>query len=179
MSAYIFSPFSDRYRPITRSSATDKSFDVFLSHKSNDVETCLMIAATLSHKHELIVYIDALDPYVSPDDPGLDKYLRSIIKKSRSLLTAVSRETKESWWVPFEIATALENNKLVGTQLLLPNNQIRLPTYLRNWPIFSIQDASGLDQWAKRVKRPTYGHGSYYIEKQQSQTSSLAGIQWI
>ena len=179
MSALLFSPFSSEYTYIERSTRTIHKFDVFISHKSSDLRACIHIAERLRDIHRLKVYLDALDLLVSSDDPSLEKYLRNIIRNSRSLLAAVSEQTKASWWVPFEIATALENNKLVGTQLLLPNRQITLPTYLRNWPIFPSWDTNGLDEWARRVKRASYGHGSYYIEKQESQSSNLSGIQWI
>ena len=179
MSALLFSPFSDEYTYIEHSTWTSHKFDVFISHKSSDLQACIRIAERLRDIHRLKVYLDALDLLVSSDDPNLEKYLRNIIRNSHSLLAAVSEQTRASWWVPFEIATALENSKLVGTQLLLPNNQIKLPTYLRNWPIFPSWDTGGLDEWVRMIKQPSRVHRSYYIKKQKSQTSNLSGIEWI
>ena len=129
-----------RYRP-----------DVFLSHKSEDREVTLAIAQALIRQN-ISVYIDYVDPQVDAKNPKLESYLRKIIHSSKSLLTIATANTINSWWVPFEIGVALDNDKLVGT--VLRGTPGQLPTYLLNWPVMESNDEAVAQQWQQYLMLP-------------------------
>ena len=129
--------------------------DVFLSHKQEDIDSALLLAECLSIEHNLDVYLDVIDPSVNPNDQELDDYLRAVIRSSISLLVAVSDNTRESWWVPFEIGVACELQKLIGT---FPISNVKLPTFLERWWIIGRNKT--IKEWASMVQISAIATGS-------------------
>ena len=124
-----------------------RTFDVFVSHKSDDSAQAVEIARFLDRRG-LSAFVDVLEIKGAKDDRSLDKKLRDIICASKSLLTVVSEKTKESWWVPFEVGIAFDRDKFLGSALLVHN--VELPLFLENWPVARTYD--DLARWAKMVK---------------------------
>ena len=109
----------DRARSITKSfnksasiilteyaSKSDQTFDVFLSHSSNEPEEILLGVKTLLEEQGLSVYIDKYsDPQLSPDKvtPETAEILRGRMRQSNILLYIHSRHSKASRWMPWEL----------------------------------------------------------------------------
>ena len=147
--------------------------DVFLSHKSEDKQATLAIAQALI-RQGISTYIDYVDPQVSAQDPNLESYLRKIIHSSKSLLTIATANTISSWWVPFEIGVALDNDKLVGT--VLRGTPGQLPTYLLNWPVMESNDESVAQQWQQYLRLPP--SASHQAWRQVLNTFNLSSQRW-
>ena len=147
--------------------------DVFLSHKSEDKQATLAIAQALISLG-MSAYVDYVDPQVQAQDPNLESYLRRIIHSSKSLLTVATANTISSWWVPFEIGVALDNDKLVGT--VLRGTPGQLPTYLLNWPVMESSDQAVAQQWQQYlVSPPSVAHQAW---RQQLHTFNLSAQRW-
>ena len=121
-------------------------WDVFVSHKSNDTARAVQIAERIS-RNGLSAWVDVADPIIARDGPELADYIRRVLKSSRSLLALVTSATKESWWVPFEIGLAFEQQRLLASY----GNRASLPSFLYKWP--NVQDDTQLDHWCEELRR--------------------------
>lgn len=92
-------------RESVRASANEDSFDVFLSHASEDSEIVLGVREILAGLG-LKVYIDWID------DPQLDRgnvtaenadMLRQRMKQSKSLIFLTTKSSVSSRWMPWEL----------------------------------------------------------------------------
>ena len=128
------------------------SWDVFVSHKSNDAPKAVQIAERIS-TNGLSAWVDVADPSAI-DGPDLAEYIQRVLQSSRSLLALVTSATKESWWVPFEIGIAFEKEKLLASY----GNRSNLPWFLYKWP--NVQSDTQLDRWCHELrtasKSPAY-----------------------
>lgn len=84
-----------------------KGRTVFLSHKSEDKNACLKIAQYLD-EHGIDVYLDIFDEYartanIIGDREAVVECIKRGVKLSDYMLCVISKKTKKSKWVPFEI----------------------------------------------------------------------------
>ena len=119
-------------------------WDVFVSHKSNDAAKAVQVAERIS-ANGLSAWVDVADPSGVSDGPDLADHIRRILASSRSLLALVTSATKESWWVPFEIGIAFQQEKLLASY----GSRASLPSFLHKWP--NVQTDSGLDRWCREL----------------------------
>lgn len=108
---------------------------VFISHKSEDVELAKEIAVSLEQKG-FKLYFDAYDDVIKTtvDRPS---HIQNEIRNSTHLLVIVTKNTKDSWWVPFEIGLSTALDKKIATFTNMKN--IPLPSFLRKWPVMDNQ----------------------------------------
>lgn len=117
---------------------------VFISHQQADS----LLAGTVAHRlkayHKIDCYLDVIDPLASKTGDELGEYLRSQMGSCTQLLAVVSRNTKLSWWVPWEIGIATEKDQPIATYA---GDNTVLPEYLRKWPYLRSQ--TDLDEYAR------------------------------
>jgi MTH538 TIR-like domain (DUF1863). len=89
------------------------------------------LALALKRFEQVSTYLDVLDPHLLNEAPRLTQHLREALDECTHLLAAVSNNTKNSWWVPFEIGLATEKDYPISTYAL---DETTLPDYLRKWP---------------------------------------------
>lgn len=152
-----------------RKSIQFSDYEVFISHKGEDLEIAEKIGELLSSRG-VSGYLDRWDPSVDGDSVELEIYLRNVIRDTPYILAVVTQKTSMSWWVPFEIGVARETASQVATCVsiddLPPRSKIYLPSYLRSWPIL-VTDAE-ITKWADAVasfRRTPLSFGAGYIEK--------------
>jgi MTH538 TIR-like domain (DUF1863) len=90
-----------------------------------------------------------IDPEASRTGDKLGEYLRAQMGLCTQLLAVVSRNTKSSWWVPWEIGISTEKDQPIATYA---GDNTPLPEYLRKWPYLRSQ--AELDEYA-RVSKAT------------------------
>lgn len=134
-------------------------WDVFVSHKSNDSKKAVQVAERIS-KNGLSAWVDVADPTGVRDGPDLADYIRRVLASSQSLLALVSSATKESWWVPFEIGIAFEQQKLLASY----GSRASLPSFLYKWP--NVQTDSQLDNWCRELA--SLSKGASYATRMNS-----------
>ena len=128
-----------------------KDYDTFISHKGDDTAFA-ELAGEVLHQHGVAPYLDRWDPQVDGDSPELEEYLRDVIRDTPSILAVITENTRQSWWVPFEIGVARETESQIATSLWVDESTrkvIELPSYLSNWPILASSDE--LAQWASKL----------------------------
>lgn len=138
--------------------ASSESFDVFLSHSSNEPDDIIFgIKGFLEDAH-LKVYLDKVDdPQMSPNNvtPETAEILRMRMRQSSSLLYVYSRHSTLSRWMPWELGFF---DGLKGTVGILPVVQASQSTfkgeeYLGLYPytdIATINNTSKKNLWINR-----------------------------
>ena len=160
--------------PLGASTITYSTFDVFISHKGEDMRIAESVGDALQLSG-LSGYLDRWDPAVEGDSPELEIYLRSIIRETKTMLAIVTENTPLSWWVPFEIGVARETDSQIATYLEVSRfstARIELPSYLKKWPILAT--TMNLQIWARRLASASVSGGRYYFAKEEPQGSDYA-----
>lgn len=110
---------------------------VFISHQKKDSEIASQIYSRL-RMYNIDAYLDTFDESLTANSKALTEHLKEIVRRSSDILVVMSENTKSSWWVPFEIGIAA--NQDLPTVTYLQNN-VTLPEYLDYWPrLKSIED---------------------------------------
>ena len=122
-------------------------WDVFVSHKSDDVQQAVDLARVIQSEG-LSSWVDVLNPNASGDGPMLADYIERVLSRTFSLLALVTDVTHESWWVPFEIGLAFELRKYLSS---FARRNVRLPSFLGKHPrLAAHQD---LRRWCARLNQ--------------------------
>ena len=169
-----FRHFVGEPAPVGASNITYSTYDVFISHKGEDVRIAESVGNALQHSG-LSGYLDRWDPAVEGDSPELEDYLRRIIRETKTILAIVTENTLLSWWVPFEIGVARETDSQIATFLEVDRfsaASVELPSYLRKWPI--LVSSTSLQLWARQLANASVYEGRYYFAKEAPQGSDYA-----
>lgn len=108
---------------------------VFISHRSNDSEIARSIAQDIKNA--------GADVYIDLDDDGLQlasikddaasivNYIEKAILMCSQILVIVSDDTKESWWVPYEVGYAKKSQKEIISCIVGGEVNVDFPDYLK------------------------------------------------
>lgn len=119
---------------------------VFISHQAADSTIAERISRRLKEIHSISSYLDIIDPGIKYGD-DLSAHIQTEMGKCTQLLAVVSDNTRQSWWVPWEIGVATEKYYPLATFL---SNVTSTPEYLRKWPhLYTDRD---LDYYADASK---------------------------
>lgn len=91
---------------LSETAAADATFDVFLSHSSDEPEDLLLGIKGYLEDAGLTVYVDRYtDPQLSPQNvtPATAETLRGRLRASSALLYVHSRYSTRSRWMPWEL----------------------------------------------------------------------------
>lgn len=127
---------------------------VFISHSSKDDAIAGIIYRRLTNLHGITCYLDDIDPELQGTKNATDVILKRL-DQCTNLLAVVTANTRESWWVPFEIGVARRAPRFITTYTYLYST---LPDYLKEWPVLS-SDAH-IDIFAKEYKRTHHLSGT-------------------
>lgn len=109
---------------------------VFISYQNKDRVIAEYLARMFT-KHSIEFFLDAYDPVLGDGGSPVDAYIRDMLGKCTHLMTILSLNTVESWWVPFEIGIATEKDIPVANYFFVP---IEVPEYLTKWPYLENED---------------------------------------
>ena len=138
---------------------------VFISHRSTDKEDAIAVA-NLLRENGIDVYIDiddeGLQIETQNDNPeGIVKHIQEALKYSTHLMALISDNTKESWWVPYEIGYAKHAEKKIAS-LRLKKNLDGFPDYLKIEPC--LDNVDDLKQYIKNAIKRKSRYGSLFTE---------------
>lgn len=119
---------------------------VFISHKSADKPSALQIAEYMRARG-VPSYLDVLDPQLQTTD-DITSVIVSRVRQCSHLMAVTSAQTVSSWWVPFEIGVATDQDRRICTFAL---EATTLPDYLKKWPV--LKNTNHLDQFIDLYKR--------------------------
>ncbi len=119
---------------------------VFISHRTADDSKAQLIAIRLKEKG-IVCYLDHFDPTLKPARQ-ITALLVDRIKACTHLMALVTDNTRDSWWVPFEIGVAREAPRRITSY---DSSTKTLPEYLTEWPVMTT--SSDLDKFAEAYHR--------------------------
>ena len=123
------------------------TWDVFVSHATKD-DALAEEVARIIRGFGLTAWVDS-DHFARKDDgPEMASRIQRVIKRSYCLLAVVTSTTRDSWWVPFEIGLAFDNNRFLSTY---GDPRVPLPSFLEAWP--RVKDHNELRSWCTIVKQ--------------------------
>jgi hypothetical protein len=122
---------------------------IFISHSSLDKPFARLVAAAIGSMG-VDVYFDEADICIRsrPGDAGLVGCIQTGIDNSTHLLGLITRNTKESWWVPFEIGGAMGQRK--DCAHLIARDVTSAPAYIKVSQILADQD--DLANWVAKIR---------------------------
>lgn len=106
---------------------------VFISHKQEDSE----IATTVLRQFQTLkvaCYLDLLDNSISGSGKMLTEHIKTKLNDCTDIIVVMSRNTRQSQWVPFEVGMAAQNDMPTATYLY---GNVDLPDFLDYWPRLS------------------------------------------
>lgn len=115
-------------------SKTSNTPCVFISHKKEDEEAAIQIGKYLTDIADINIYLDINDFELKEavsleNDEKIVDSIKKGLECSTHLLCLISDKTRLSWWVPYEIGFA-ENEDIDITSLKLKNVD-DIPSYLK------------------------------------------------
>lgn len=125
-----------------------EDIDVFVSHKSEDEDKALEVANCVK-LFGLTAWIDVTDMKGVVDNANVVRRIEDAISHASSLIAVVTRATRLSWWVPFEIGLAYQKKKQLASYCEEATKVTR-PSFLWPWPL--IEDHYRLHMWCEHVK---------------------------
>jgi hypothetical protein len=143
---------------LTETASADATFDVFLSHSSNEPESILLGIKGYLEDAGLSVYVDRYtDPQLSPEEVTLEtaETLRGRLRASRSLLYVYSRHSKLSRWMPWELGFMDGEGSLLGfAPVVQPaRDTFEGEQYLGLYPYLDRATISGQTTWTLWINR--------------------------
>jgi len=148
---------------LTETASADATFDVFLSHSSNEPENILLGIKGYLEDAGLSVYVDRYtDPQLSPDlvTEATAEILRGRLRASKSLLYVYSRHSKLSRWMPWELGFMDGARRRIGIApvVVLARDTFDGEQYLALYPYLDRATISGRDTSVLWINR---GVGEY------------------
>jgi hypothetical protein len=104
---------------------------VFISHSSKDDDLARHVYNRLRYNHGIPCYLDDMDAELKNVENATDIILRRLDEYTH-LLAVVTVNTRDSWWVPFEIGVARRAPRFITTYTRMYST---LPAYLKQWPV--------------------------------------------
>lgn len=103
---------------------------VFISHKKEDDLIAKQIYLSLKSM-DVESYLDLLEGDLLVNGKRLTEHIKKRLSECSDLLVVLSEKTQYSWWVPFEIGMATQQDYPIVNYL---KTGITLPEYLTYWP---------------------------------------------
>jgi hypothetical protein len=144
---------------------------VFISHRTADDAIAQHVHDRLKNHHRIECYIDNLDREINASN--VTALIVRRIKQCTNLLALVTKNTKESWWVPFEVGVAREAPRIITSFTNL--EQRDLPEYLTEWPV--LRGDSAVDTFADYYKRGAHRVKTAFLEHRAVASDGIAGIE--
>lgn len=136
---------------------------VFISHKSSDMDAAEAVAKYLM-ANNIDVYLDKMDIDLQNktkemDAQGIVDSINKALKCSTHILVLVSDQTKESWWVPYEVGYSKKGKKKIASALLVGYVD-GFPDYLKIEETIKSPDEFKL--YAQKLKRKDAPYGTLF-----------------
>lgn len=157
MSGQNFFPHGrgDLNKSLTEKTAGIQKPCVFISHRTCDKPAARTIARLLMD-FGIDIYFDERDPELQlgvaqSDDRMIAQCIEDGLNKSTHLIGIISKDTKDSWWVPYEIGGATGRGCEVAHLILKGSGN--LPSYIITSRILKNRDS--LADWISEMSSNT------------------------
>lgn len=134
---------------------------VFISHRTIDDYLAQVIHDHLTKTHGIECFLDQNAGIIQPEH--VTRVITRALDLCSHLMVVITAETRDSWWVPFEIGYATSRNRAIASYTNYA--QEKLPEYLWGWPI--LENLSELNQFARLYKQNRAGARELIQEDQR------------
>ena len=132
---------------------------IFISHKKEDANEAKELADYIIDSG-IDIYFDENNPTLNNPEKNTDPIIvtneiNKALDRSTHMICVISEKTKESWWVPYEIGYAWNNNGFTNNNMaiLLIKSINKLPEYL--FLTEKIDSITRLKSYLKKVSNMT------------------------
>lgn len=137
---------------------------VFISHRSTDKDVAVDIAGYI-RDCGIDVYIDVDDKglqiaTINNDSESIVNYIHEGLKQSTHVLALISDDTRDSWWVPYEIGYGEKANKKIASMLLEQDEVDFFPDYLKI--VRRLYNTEDFIEFVKDLKRAQKVYGGIF-----------------
>lgn len=119
---------------------------VFISYRHSDREEAAQINTKLRYAG-INTYMDVLDPE-SQTTENITAVITKNIARATHLIAVISKQTAQSWWVPFEIGEATISATRIAS---FRTGYSELPDFLKIWP--QMDRVHHIDMFIEEYKR--------------------------
>ena len=142
---------------------------VFISHKSSDMDAAEVVARYLM-LNNIDVYLDKKNSDLQKktkekDAQGIVDSIEKALKCSTHILILVSDQTKESWWVPYEVGYSKKGKKKIASALLVGYVD-DFPDYLKVEE--TIKSPEEFKMYAQKLKIVDAPYGTLFENAEQN-----------
>ncbi len=114
---------------------------VFISHKSEDKNTALAVASTITEMG-VDIYFDERDELLrvaveNNDDKNIVNCIEDGLQNCTHLLGIITPNTFKSWWVPYEIGSAKGRRKDCVHLISKDVDISKIPSYIKIAPVLA------------------------------------------
>lgn len=125
---------------------------IFLSHISIDKQAAIEIGAYITSNCDIDIYLDIYDTelqraVIYGDNDAITRYIENGLNGCSHVVCILSNNTKQSWWVPYEIGFSKQAKKDISTLSLKDIDD--LPSYLKICR--SIKGTKSLNDYLKEI----------------------------
>ena len=127
---------------------------IFLSHISIDKETVIEIGEYIMKYGDIDIYLDIYDEELQQavsngNAHAVTSHIEKGLLESTHIMCLISKETKNSWWVPYEIGFAKNSEKEISSLRLKGN--FSLPDFLKIGKI--LNGTKSLNEYIEEISR--------------------------
>ena len=144
---------------------------VFISHRTADDVVARTVHDRLTRVHGIQCYLDDLDREAHRTSK-ITALIVDRLKSCSNLLALVTRNTKGSWWVPFEVGVARQAPRIITSYTDLQQGE--LPEYLREWPVLRGENA--VDIFAVHYRRQVATIRRTVLESRGAPSEGIAAV---
>ena len=137
---------------------------VFISHRSTDKKAAEAVAEYLK-ENDIDVYLDKYDQELQNADRANDakavvEHIERGLSVSTHILTLISPETRESWWVPYEVGYGKKGGKRIASAILKNYINGDFPDYLKIERM--IKSPGEFSEYVKEIKGRSGRYGALF-----------------
>jgi len=131
---------------------------VFISYRHSDREKAAQINSRLIAAG-INTYMDVLDPE-SQTTQNITEVITKNIARASHLIAVISKQTAQSWWVPFEIGEATISATRIAS---FRTGYSELPEFLQMWPQMTRHYHLDMfiDEYKKEQRQAVYNRGMF------------------
>ena len=144
---------------------------VFISHRTADNVIARKVYDRLTYKHGIKCYLDDLDKETDHSS-RITALIVNRLNSCTNLLVLITRNTRGSWWVPFEVGVARQAPRSITSYTDLPQGE--LPEFLTEWPV--LRGESAVDTFAGHYKRQAETVKRTLVENKGLASEGVASI---
>ena len=149
---------------------------IFLSHISIDKESAVEIGKYIMENGDLDIYLDTYDEELQKaakagNSKLVTRFIEAGLEQSTHVMCLVSKDTVQSWWVPYELGFGKRASKELSTLAL--KDVENLPAYLEISVI--LKGTKSLNEYLNKLRAEQYRTGK--LEKAYGATLLEHSIQ--